>query len=305
MQHWIKMDTQLAKHPRVRKIARRCGIPRVHAVGCLHAIWSMADQFAHEEEGTIDAIAEDIDEEAGVDGFAAAMIEAGWLEEIDEETMRFPSYHEHNGSTAKRRAVENKRKAEKRLRNVSAKCPQHVRNMSASVRTERGTREEERREEKRLIQEPPLSPPTPSDRDRMAEVPADAGGAAEVDPRLLELVDRWNAMKPEIVAPGNGARRTPQPAKNLVTKWRAAMRNRELREHLADFDRLFDAIREANYCHRQGWFTLPWLLSKNAKGEYNAERVLAGAHRKEAIRGSPKPVLDVAALLADDETEES
>lgn len=38
------------------------------------------------------------------------------------------------------------------------------------------------------------------------------------------------------------------------------------------------AIQGAQFCHGQGWFTLPWLFGTNKNREFNICRLLAGAH---------------------------
>jgi hypothetical protein len=81
----------------------------------------------------------------------------------------------------------------------------------------------------------------------------------------------------QIVMQGNGARRNP-PAKETVKGWYRAMKNAEQRQALSDIPALLTAIRNAKFCHGQGWFTVPWLFGKNKNGELNVVRLLAGAH---------------------------
>jgi hypothetical protein len=114
---WIKMRTSLLTDGRVRKVSAKC--PQdVHAViGRLVRLWSLGDAHA-DENGVLDGWSKaDIDREMGCPGFCDALPK-DWLESTPEGWVKLPEYHEHNGSTAKRRATEQKRK--KAVRKTSA-----------------------------------------------------------------------------------------------------------------------------------------------------------------------------------------
>jgi hypothetical protein len=173
MQHWIKMDRTLSSNPKVRMIGQMCGLPTFHVVGCLHAIWSMADQFADETTGRMMGNAAILDEEVRHEGFAEAMESVGWLA-IEPRHLLFPNYAEHNGSTAKQRASKNKRQA--KWRDGGAPVGAFVdAPVDAQPSTEAPTRIEERREEKKREEAsasscgqtqasgPPPTPPAPAD----------------------------------------------------------------------------------------------------------------------------------------------
>ena len=143
---WHKMRNDLRDDGRVRLIARRLNQPRVVALGCLHIAWAILNQFGKMHRDGTDAIVEgwsllDLDDECGVQGFGAAMSEAGWLRE-DDDGLVFPDYEKHNSTTAKQRAVDASRKQTGRS---SDKCPPKVGQKSDRTRT----REEKRREEKK------------------------------------------------------------------------------------------------------------------------------------------------------------
>jgi len=109
----------------------------------------------------------------------------------------------------------------------------------------------------------------------------------EFPPGLSSLIHEWNALPKDIVRPGNGARNPP--AKGLVTRWRTAQKDSDLRTVLADVPTLVAAIRRARYCHGQGWFTLAWLFGKNKTGEQKLLRLLAGAY-DNATNGKPEEI---------------
>lgn len=151
---WIKMSTGLRRHPKVVRMASALKADRLRIVGGLHAVWSVFDE--HSPDGLLPGYTQAVmDEEIGWKGFSAALSSVGWLEETDEG-LAVPGYEGHNGSTAKRRAMETKRKQDDR--NLSATEPHKKRTesgqMSASDADKLRTREEKRREEKKEIQQP-------------------------------------------------------------------------------------------------------------------------------------------------------
>ena len=100
---WIKMRTDLGGDPAVIRIRRATGLDADSVVGKLHRLWSWAD--AHTADGFAAGLdAEWVDEFAGCQGFAAAMIAAGWLS-ADDAGVRFANFDRHNGQPAKVRAM--------------------------------------------------------------------------------------------------------------------------------------------------------------------------------------------------------
>ena len=143
---WIIMKHDLQTSPEVRRITRRTSASSTHeTIGRLHAVWSWAD--IHSEDGRIVADPEDVDGIAGCDGFAAAMVDAGWLvvgSAAGSATICFPNFGDHNGKTAKRRLKESARKGSRRA--MSAKCPQNVRNNADKMRNTEQNRTEQDKE---------------------------------------------------------------------------------------------------------------------------------------------------------------
>ena len=100
---WIKMRIDLASDPAVVRIRRATGLDADSVVGKLHRLWGWAD--VHTADGSAVGLDVDwVDEIAGVTGFAAAMIDAGWLE-ADGTGIRFANFDKHNGHPAKVRAL--------------------------------------------------------------------------------------------------------------------------------------------------------------------------------------------------------
>lgn len=110
---WIKMQKNLSRNPKVRDMRRVLKVGKVQTmVGFLHDFWSWTDDFS--VSGELDGVTEkDIDEIVGVAGFSAALRKVGWLEG-EEGDLRLPNFTEHNGQSAKRRAMEAERVRKKR-----------------------------------------------------------------------------------------------------------------------------------------------------------------------------------------------
>lgn len=136
---WIKMRSDLHTHPKVVRISSALRADRLRTVGGLHAVWCLFD--AHSEDGSLDGYTlEVIDDHIGWPGFASAMQAVGWIE-THGECVRLPGFDEHNGRSAKRRAMETQRK---RMEREGATDD---RNVSASYADKKRTREEKRRED--------------------------------------------------------------------------------------------------------------------------------------------------------------
>ena len=122
MSQWIKMRMDLATCPKVVRIMSATGADKFRTIGGLHAVWSVYDQ--HSLDGMLVGYTADVmDAVIGWPGFANAMIAVEWLHQTPQGLM-MPRFEEHNGTSAKRRADDTRLK---RVRRLSAKCPQNVR----------------------------------------------------------------------------------------------------------------------------------------------------------------------------------
>lgn len=110
MSAWIKVETTILRKREVFLLARALQITRHQAVGLCVAFWAWAD---HEtEDGYLPGLRPaDIDAIVEHEGFGAAMAteEIGWLE-ADDGGLLIPNWQRHHGSSAKRRALDQKRK---------------------------------------------------------------------------------------------------------------------------------------------------------------------------------------------------
>ena len=145
---WIKMRMNLQSHPKVVRILSairpqdvRNATDKFRVIGGLHAVWCVFDE--HSEDGVLRGYTpETLDHVIGWEGFASAMIGVQWLEVVDGNSLIMPEFSEHNGQSAKRRAEDSKRK---KVRRMSAECPQNVRTKCGQSADRMRTREEKRR----------------------------------------------------------------------------------------------------------------------------------------------------------------
>jgi hypothetical protein len=117
---WIKIEHCLPGKPEVMELSRLLGIDEMAVVGHLVCFWSWVDQNLSPECPDASGTKRGLDRVAGRDGFVDAMVEVGWLL-FDGHTVRIPNYDHHLSQSAKKRALEARKKT--RQRNVSRKCP--------------------------------------------------------------------------------------------------------------------------------------------------------------------------------------
>ncbi len=143
MSGWIKFEKDLLTDPRVLRIAKTLerrwaqfdttddydggqfdpsnaiALPAVTLVcGALARMWCLAD--THIDENDVLPLGKsDLDDVIGIPGFCD-LLPGDWLTVIDETHVKLPSFHEHNGTEAKKKAVTQKRVERFRKGNVTA-----------------------------------------------------------------------------------------------------------------------------------------------------------------------------------------
>ena len=120
---WIKMRGNLWDDPRIARICDLLGKREAEVIGGLYWIWSMADEQTDDGELVGLSVAT-IDRKTGIKGLGESLLTIGWIEQIPDG-LNIVRFEEHNGSSAKRRATEAKRKHN--FRNESATSPQRKR----------------------------------------------------------------------------------------------------------------------------------------------------------------------------------
>ena len=137
--NWIKVQTNLRTSPKLVRIASALNWTPVQSLGAVVHLWMIADEHAT-ESGLLEGLTFlDLDTMVSCPGLSESMAGVGWLKETTKG-VQFVNYEEHNGSTAKSRAREQKRKQ------LSRKCPPKSGQKADTTRT----REEKRREEKNI-----------------------------------------------------------------------------------------------------------------------------------------------------------
>lgn len=116
---WIKIEHTTPDKPEVDAIARELGIDPDAATGKLIRLWIWADQQTI--SGNAASVTESlIDRITYQPGFSAALRKVGWLQ-ARSGSLALPNFAQHNGQTAKARAVTSRRVSEhRRGRNASA-----------------------------------------------------------------------------------------------------------------------------------------------------------------------------------------
>ena len=142
---WIKMRGNLWDDPRVGRICDLTSAKEATVIGALYWLWATADQ--HTEDGAMPGLSlQQIDRKTGVKGFAAALVDVGWLDP-DPQGVVINNFEEHNGASAKKRCQTAKRVAAHRSGNDGE--TQERQSSNAPSVTSALAREEKRREEKR------------------------------------------------------------------------------------------------------------------------------------------------------------
>lgn len=110
---WIKIRKILPRDARVRGMSKKLRTNVREVMGALVQFWSLADDHCDENGVLVGWAKSDVEDDMRYEGFCDAMPEC-WLSVTPEGWVKLPDYLEHNGSTAKARAVDSKRKRKER-----------------------------------------------------------------------------------------------------------------------------------------------------------------------------------------------
>lgn len=124
MSGWIKVEKDLANDPRVLRMASRLrhadvtlgSRSRLVVVGALVTLWWYADTHILDDD-TLPVGADQVNELVGIDGFCDLM-PLEWFEILDANSVKLVDYSAHNGTTAKKRALGQRRKERSRSRHA-------------------------------------------------------------------------------------------------------------------------------------------------------------------------------------------
>ena len=114
---WLKVRCNLWDDPRVAALCDKLESSDITIVGGLFRLWTMADQ--HSVDGLLVAMTPTaLDRKVGLVGFSDAVEQIGWLVK-ESSGLRVPRFHEHNGESAKQRALAAKRQNKARHADVT------------------------------------------------------------------------------------------------------------------------------------------------------------------------------------------
>jgi hypothetical protein len=159
---WIKVEKDLANDPRVLRMASRLrhadvtlgSRSRLVVVGALVTLWWYADTHILDDD-TLPIGADQINELVGIDGFCDLM-PVEWLQILDADRVKLVDYTAHNGTTAKKRALAQRR--QERHRNVNSDVtPQSRSHHAKSVTRPREDLDLDKKEEVERVARAPRS----------------------------------------------------------------------------------------------------------------------------------------------------
>lgn len=100
--NWIKLRHDIFDDPDIRRLARATGLDQDQVIGKVARLWSWADR--HGINGQLNAQLDDVDDQVGKVGFAAALVSVGWLS-TQEGGIVIPHWERHFSDSAKARAL--------------------------------------------------------------------------------------------------------------------------------------------------------------------------------------------------------
>ena len=117
MMAWIKMSSDLWDDPRVAALCDKLDTSKAAIGGGLFRWWSIADQ--HSIDGLfVGMTPAALDCKTGLNGFSDAVEQIGWLVK-ESAGLGVPRFNEHNGESAKQRALSAKRQNKARHADVT------------------------------------------------------------------------------------------------------------------------------------------------------------------------------------------
>jgi len=124
------MRSNLWDDPRIAKICDMTNKREAEVIGALYWVWSMADDQT--TDGRLEGLSLGaIDRKTGLKGFGAALVKVGWILE-SEDVVEIARFDEHNGVSAKRRAVMAKASSKYR----ASSSDRHTTNMTDALRVD-------------------------------------------------------------------------------------------------------------------------------------------------------------------------
>lgn len=113
MADWIKVNHRLARSAKIRQLANELRVKKHAALGAAICWLIWVDEQT--TDGKTGLSPEDVDDELGFRGLAAALQSIGWAS-MEAGCLVATDFDKHCGATAKKRAEDSRRQSEKRAR---------------------------------------------------------------------------------------------------------------------------------------------------------------------------------------------
>ena len=155
MADWLKLNHPLLRSPKVRRLARALHCSKLEAFGLMVSWLVLVDEQT--TDGCTGASVEDIDDELGRGGAVDGLIAIGWAELDSDGNVCAVDFGKHCGDTAKKRAMDARRKSLQRERDRWQKRDAPVTEESQHSVTEKRDapvteeRDQKRKEKNRII----------------------------------------------------------------------------------------------------------------------------------------------------------
>ncbi len=114
---WLKVEKETPEKEEIRHIARTCKVSVDTAFASWFRLWRWFDSAT--ADGHFDFLTpNDCDETGRLPGLGRALSEVGWIEFTEDGGALIHNWDRHNGASAKKRALTNRRKVSFRGRPV-------------------------------------------------------------------------------------------------------------------------------------------------------------------------------------------
>lgn len=150
---WVESHTEIARHPKTRRLARLLGTSIPTTVGHLHLLWWWAMDYA--KDGSLERYgADDIADACLWEGEPQTLWEgltaAGWIDQTPDGDY-LHDWHEYGGKLLERRQKDAERKQQSRTTPPDEPPPSS--GHPADIQRTAHVRKEERREEEKTVEE--------------------------------------------------------------------------------------------------------------------------------------------------------
>lgn len=118
---WIKIDVDTPNKRAIVRLAADCGVSRGDAFLAFFRLYSWLDEQT--ADGVLFADPDEVDAIARLPGTAGSLARSGWLAFSPDGRLSVVNWQEHNGQSAKRRAMNARYQTECRERKRKAGLP--------------------------------------------------------------------------------------------------------------------------------------------------------------------------------------